>query len=169
MNIKNLIENYAAEAGVTLSFDDAGACTLPLEGDRALHLQLRDEGNELDILALLGTVPSAVRALVFTRLLSANLYWKETLGATLAWQDELQQVVLAYPLRADVTDEATVRNVFDRFIDLQDAWAARLAREIDAAASVSALEDTETDLAEQTVLSELDAAAGSADETRLEV
>lgn len=136
-----ILEEYASGNGVALEFDDDGACTLPLSDDRVLHLQLRNDGAELDFLALLGTVPEEVRAFVFERLLSANYYWKETQGATLSWHADLEQVVLTYPVRVDSVDGPTLRGILDRFLDLQAAWSERL-REL----SVEADEAGDADL-----------------------
>jgi len=127
---KKAVEAYAAGNGVTLAFDENGACTLPLDGERVLHLQFREEVGELDLLALLGTVPEELRASVFEGLLAANYYWKETLGATLSWQEDLEQVVLTYPIAVASVDEATLCGAVDRFTDLQAAWAERLKGEI---------------------------------------
>ena len=68
-----------------------------------------------------------VRADVFTELLAANFYWQETFGATLSWNADLEEVVLIYPLPlADATPES-VETIFNRFVELQSAWAERFA------------------------------------------
>lgn len=156
MNTREMLTAYAAENGVTMNFDENGACTLPLSDDRVLHLQFRDELGELDLVALLGTVPDERRAYVFERLLAANYYWKQTVGATLSWQDDLEQVVLTYPIKVETTDEATLRSILDRFVDLQEAWAERLQREIEDAETAAELDLADLDLSE---LAELPSAA----------
>jgi len=148
MNAKEVLTVYAAESGVKMEFDENGACTLPLDEERVLHLQFRDGTGELDLLALLGTVPEELRGYVFEKLLAANYYWKETLGATLSWHEELEQVVLTYPIKTETTDEATLRGILDRFADLQNEWAKRLAVEI-AEAEVSAdMDDADDELSD---------------------
>ena len=78
-------------------------------------------------MATLGPVPDEIRADVFTELLSANFYWKETFGATVSWNADLEEAVIIYPLSlADSTPES-VETIFNRFVELQSAWAERFA------------------------------------------
>lgn len=59
--------------------------------------------------------------------MAANFYWQETFGATLSWNADLEEVVLIYPLPlADATPES-VETIFNRFVELQSAWAERFA------------------------------------------
>lgn len=155
MNSKELLMALASERGVTMTFDENGACTLPLEGERVLHLQFREELGELDFVAILGTVPVELRGSVFTRLLSANYYWKETLGATLSWHEELEQVVLAYPVKVDAIDEATLGGTLDRFVDLQAAWAERLRDEIAKAEALLDVDEAGEELSDLELMAEL--------------
>lgn len=148
MDAKKMLEAYAAENGVTLSFDENGACTLPLADDRVLHLQFRENDEELDFLALLGTVPEEARAVVFEKLLAANYYWKETVGATLSWQAELELVVLTYPIRPASVDEATLRGTLDRFVALQEEWAGRLQGMIEKADILEKAADADMEMSD---------------------
>lgn len=78
-------------------------------------------------------MPEDARAEVFAGLLAANFYWKETLGATLSWNADLEEAVLIYPLPlADATPKS-VETVFGRFVELQAAWAERFAGMVAAA------------------------------------
>ena len=83
--------------------------------------------NELDFVATLGGVPDEVRAAVFTELLAANFYWKETFGATLSWNSDLEEVVLIYPLPLVGATSESVETIFTRFLELQAVWSDRLA------------------------------------------
>ena len=143
--IESTLKDIGAKNGLEIAFDENGACTLELSDGRVLLLQERAGLNELDFVATLGPVPEDVRASVFTELLAANFYWKETFGATLSWNADLEEVVLIYPLPlADATSES-VETVFMQFIDLQAAWAARLADRIAAAQEGEAEKDDDDD------------------------
>lgn len=125
-NLAMALKELGEKNGFDIALDDNGACTLELADGRALCIQERANMNELDFVAILGEVPDAVRAEVFADLLSANFYWQETLGATLSWNADLEQVVLIYPLPlADATSE-TLESIFTRFLELQAAWKDRL-------------------------------------------
>ena len=82
--------------------------------------------KELGEKAILGEVPEDVRAYVFTELLSANFYWQETLGATLSWNADLEQVVLIYPFPLAEATPGSLESIFTRFLELQAAWKDRL-------------------------------------------
>ena len=130
---ESILKEIGAKRGLEIALDENGACALELDDGRCLLIQERADLDELDFVASLGKVPDEVRAAVFTELLSANFYWKETFGATLSWNADLEEVVLIYPLAlARATDES-IDAVFERFIDLQAAWADRLAGLISAA------------------------------------
>ena len=132
-DIRSTLKEVGARNGLEIELDENGACTLELDDGRIMLLQERADLNELDFVATLGPVPEDARAEVFTELLAANFYWKETFGATLSWNADIEEVVLIYPLPlADATSES-VETIFTRFADLQSAWAGRLADAIAAA------------------------------------
>ena len=126
-DIETELRELGEKNGFDISLDENDACTLELADGRPVVLQLRASLNELDFVAILGSVPGDRRADVFTDLLSANYYWQETLGATLSWNPALEQVVLIYPFPlADATPES-LESTFERFLELQAAWKDRLA------------------------------------------
>ena len=63
---------------------------------------------------------------MFKELLSANFYWQETLGATLSWNPDLEQVALIYPFPLADATSSTLENIFTRFLELQAAWKDHL-------------------------------------------
>ena len=133
MEIDSILKEIGARNGLEIALDENRACTLELSDGRAVLLQERAALNELDFVATLGEVPEDVRAEVFADLLAANFYWRQTLGATLSWNAELEQVTLIYPFPlADATPES-LETIFSRFLELQAAWKDRLSELIDGA------------------------------------
>ena len=125
--VKSILKELGAKNGLEMALDENGACTLELADGRVMLIQERADLDELDFVATLGPVPEEVRATVFTDLLAANFYWKETFGATISWNTDLDEAVIMYPLNlANATDES-VETIFTRFLELQDAWAERVA------------------------------------------
>ena len=124
---KATLAEIGARHGLEMTLDESGACTLELADGRILLVQERADVGELDFVATLGPVPGEARAAVFTELLAANFYWHETYGATLSWNAELEEAVIMYPLRLAEATAESVETVFTRFLELQSAWAARLA------------------------------------------
>lgn len=145
-NLAQALKELGQKNGLNLALDDNGTCSLELADGRPLVLQERVNLNELDFVALLGEVPDAAHADVFRELLAANFYWEKTLGATLSWNADLEQVVLIYPLPlADATAE-TLDSIFKRFLELQAAWKERLEGLVaEASANAEADDDDEAD------------------------
>ncbi|MBR6022647.1 MAG: type III secretion system chaperone [Kiritimatiellae bacterium] len=130
-NLGQALKELGAKIGFDIALDENGTCTLELDDGRPFVLQERPELDELDFVATLGGVPEEDRAEVFADLLAANFYWRQTLGATLSWNVELEQVALIYPFPlADATSE-TLEAVFSRFLELQAFWKERLAALVD--------------------------------------
>ena len=125
--IEETLKEIGARNGLEIAFDENRSCTLELSDGRVMLLQERADLNELDFVAVLGPVPDEIRADVFTELLSANFYWKETFGATISWNADLEEAVIIYPLSLSDATPKSVEAIFTRFVELQAAWAARLA------------------------------------------
>jgi hypothetical protein len=142
-NLAQSLKELGEKIGFDIALDADGTCTLELADGRPLVIQERANLDELDFVSVVGEVPDALRAEVFTALLSANFYWNGTLGATLSWDPGLEQVVIIYPLPlANATDE-TLENVLKRFLELQAAWKDRLAELISEAEDEENLADDE--------------------------
>lgn len=125
--IESILREIGAKNGLEIALDENGACTLDLADGRVMLLQERANLNELDFVATLGPVPEEARADVFTELLAANFYWQETFGATISWNADLEEVVLIYPLQLAGATPESVETIFNRFVELQAAWAERFA------------------------------------------
>ena len=122
LDIKQVLKEIGAKNGLEMSLDENGACSLELADGRVMLIQERADLDELDFVATLGPVPEELRAKVFTELLAANFYWKETFGATISWNADLEEAVITYPLGlADATAES-VETIFTRFAEL---WLSR--------------------------------------------
>lgn len=142
-NLAQALKELGAKIGFEIVLDDNGACTLELADGRPLCIQERANLNELDLVSILGEVPEAVRADVFTDLLAANFYWQKTLGATLSWNADLEQVVLIYPFPLADATPATLESIFTRFLELQAAWKDRLDEMVADAQKPEADDDAE--------------------------
>ena len=126
-DIQPILKELGAKNALEIELDENRAATLELADGRVMLLQERADLGELDFVATLGPVPDELRAEVFTRLLAANFYWQETFGATISWNAELEEAVIIYPLALAGADPKSIEEIFARFLDLQAAWAGRLA------------------------------------------
>ncbi len=95
---------------VNLQFDDGPAVVLAAE-DEALI-----------IFAQLGEAPEHATGLMET-LLSANLFWRDTAGATLSLEPDTRAVLMAQRLpEAALRDTAVLRLAVDRFAMMLNSW-----------------------------------------------
>ncbi len=143
--IEATLKEIGSKSGLDIALDENGSCTLELADGRVIVLQERADLNELDFVANLGTVPQETRAEVFTALLSANFYWNETFGATLSWNADLEEAVLIYPLPLAEATPESVETIFNRFVELQSAWAERLSNLVAAAQEDEPVDDVGDD------------------------
>ena len=143
--IEATLKEIGSKSGLDIALDENGSCTLELADGRVIVLQERADLEEFDFVANLGTVPEETRAEVFTALLSANFYWNETFGATLSWNADLEEAVLIYPLPLAEATPKSVETIFNRFVELQSAWAERLSNLVAAAQEDEPGDDADDD------------------------
>ena len=143
--INDVLGEIGKRNGLDMALDENGACTLELADGQVMLIQERAEMDELDFVATIGQVPEEVRAEVFTELLAANFYWKETLGATISWNADLDEAVIMYPLALSGAMDVSVETIFTRFVELQSVWADRLAGLVAAAQERNGEEPGEDD------------------------
>ena len=112
LDIKQVLKEIGAKNGLEMSLDENGACSLELADGRIMLVQERAGLDELDFVATLGPVPEELRAKVFTELLAANFYWKETFGATISWNADLEELdslaKVAYKRLCDEFEDAPI-------------------------------------------------------------
>ena len=125
--LRQMLKDIGDKNGLEISLDENGSCALELSDGRVLLIQERAGLDELDFVATLGPVPEEKRAAVFTDLLAANFYWDETFGATISWNADLEEAVIMYPVGLAAATPESVETIFARFLELQSAWADRLA------------------------------------------
>ena len=125
--LRQMLKDIGDKNGLEISLDENGSCALELSDGRVLLIQERAGLDELDFVAPLGPMPEVKRAAVFTDLLAANFYWTETYGATISWNADLEEAVIMYPVGLATATPEYVETIFARFLELQSAWADRLA------------------------------------------
>lgn len=112
-----------------LAWDEGGECTLLFDDRIGVNLSM-DAGSEaLVMYGIVGQVAPSERASIYPLLLNANLFWKDTAGATLGTDVATGTVVLAQstPL-AGLSVDATVKRL-ELFVSLVASWTKQLAGE----------------------------------------
>lgn len=132
--VQRLFDEVSERTGmprVDLSENDSAA--LPFGEDMLLHIHYRAEIPEVDFTVPLGSVPKRKKAAVYERLLSANFYWVGTQGATLSYQDNLDEVILQFREDAVNLTAERLQRVLEGFLTVAIGWKERLAKLIENA------------------------------------
>ena len=150
--VQKLFDEVSARTGIPrIDLSDNDSAALPFGEGMLLHVHYRAEIPEVDFTVPIGTVPKRKKASVYERLLSANFYWVGTQGATLSYQDDLDEVIIQF--REDTANLSVERlqSVLEGFLSVAIKWKEKLAKMIENA-------DEEDDSDEE---GDLDPAAGS--------
>ena len=132
--VQKLFDELSSRTGmprIDLSEDDSAI--LPFGEGMLLYVHYRAEIPEVDFTVPIGSVPKRKKASVYERLLSANFYWAGTHGATLSYQEDLDEVIIQF--REDTTSLGVERlqSVMEGFLSVAMEWKGRLAKIIDGA------------------------------------
>lgn len=132
--VQKLFDELSSRTGmprIDLSEDDSAI--LPFGEEMLLYVHYRAEIPEVDFTVPIGSVPKRKKASVYERLLSANFYWAGTHGATLSYQEDLDEVIIQF--REDTTNLGVERlqSVMAGFLSVAMEWKGRLAKIIDGA------------------------------------
>ena len=132
--VQKLFDELSSRTGmprIDLSEDDSAI--LPFGEGMLLYVHYRAEIPEVDFTVPIGSVPKRKKASVYERLLSANFYWAGTHGATLSYQEDLDEVIIQF--REDTTSLGVERlqSVMEGFLSVAMEWKGRLSKIIDGA------------------------------------
>ena len=129
---QSVLKEFSAQYGVEgFALDEAGTLTMGMDGILYVF-QHNDALDTLVLMAGIGGVPEEARAAVFGQLLSANLFWGETGGCTLAWEPGGETVVMQYSLPADGLGAERFGEVFDGLRATAGEWRDRLRQWVEA-------------------------------------
>ena len=132
--VQKLFDEVSARTGIPrIDLSDNDSAALPFGEGMLLHVHYRGEVPEVDFTVPIGSVPKRKKASVYERLLSANFYWVGTQGATLSYQDDLDEVIIQF--REDTANLGVERlqSVLEGFLAVAMKWKEKLAKMIENA------------------------------------
>lgn len=90
-----LVCDFAAKAGLALEPDDEGVWTVPIGANVFAHILYHADLRQVLAYASIGELPAGAKDEVRARaLLTANYYWQDTRGFTLAMEHETRHLVV---------------------------------------------------------------------------
>ena len=104
-----------------LAFDEAGGCALGFDA-AALQLTKLAEAGQVLACAPLGYLPVESAQPLLRELLSANVLFRGTQGATLGADAETGLVTIAYVIPLQGCDEVRFNQSLQNFVQIADRW-----------------------------------------------
>ena len=132
--VQKLFDELSSRTGMPrIDLSEDNSAILPFGEEMLLYVHYRAEIPEVDFTVPIGSVPKRKKASVYERLLSANFYWAGTHGATLSYQEDLDEVIIQF--REDTTNLGVERlqSVMEGFLSVAMEWKGKLAKIIDGA------------------------------------
>ena len=130
--VQKLFDELSSRTGMPrIDLSEDNSAILPFGEEMLLYVHYRAEIPEVDFTVPIGSVPKRQKASVYERLLSANFYWAGTHGATLSYQEDLDEVIIQF--REDTTSLGVERlqSVMEGFLSVAMEWKGRLSKIID--------------------------------------
>jgi hypothetical protein len=101
--------------------------TLTLQFDESVTVVLSAEDDDLVVFGRLGEAPTQSQTFL-ENLLSANLFWRDTQGATLSLDPDTRAVLIAQRLPERAWREVDdLRQAIERFAHLQQSWTTEIS------------------------------------------
>lgn len=132
--VQKLFDELSSRTGMPrIDLSEDNSAILPFGEEMLLYVHYRAEIPEVDFTVPIGSVPKRKKASVYERLLSANFYWAGTHGATLSYQEDLDEVIIQF--REDTTSLGAERlqSVMEGFLSVAMEWKGKLSKIIDGA------------------------------------
>ena len=132
--VQKLFDELSSRTGMPrIDLSEDNSAILPFGEEMLLYVHYRAEIPEVDFTVPIGSVPKRKKASVYERLLSANFYWAGTHGATLSYQEDLDEVIIQF--REDTTNLGVERlqSVMEGFLSVAMEWKGKLSKSIDGA------------------------------------
>lgn len=132
--VQKLFDELSSRTGMPrIDLSEDNSAILPFGEEMLLYVHYRAEIPEVDFTVPIGSVPKRKKASVYERLLSANFYWAGTHGATLSYQEDLDEVIIQF--REDTTRLGVERlqSVMEGFLSVAMEWKGKLSKIIDGA------------------------------------
>lgn len=123
MHIKDLLLQYSQEKQTEpLSLDSEGKCHLRIENTFTVSIESIEDENLVYFYALIGPAAVQNKEKLYQRLLSANLYGKDTQGSILALDPLRDEVILYETLPVDCSDYQDFKIKLETFISQVSYW-----------------------------------------------
>lgn len=127
--LETLLQQLGERVGLPdLAWDEGGECTLLFDDNVGINLSVEEDNQALVLYSIVGQLAPSVRTQAYEQLMSANFFWKDTLGATLGADTTTGTIVMAQSIPLSIIDLDVLENMLEHFIGLTENWMKRLAK-----------------------------------------
>lgn len=145
--VQRLFDDVSESTGMPrVDLSDDNSAVLPFGEGMLLHVHYRAEIPEVDFTVPIGGVPKRKKAWVYERLLSANFYWVGTHGATLSYQDDLEEVIIQFREDIATLTAQRLQRVMEGFLSVAIEWKGKLAKLIEGADEEDEMDGEDADI-----------------------
>lgn len=127
MELNALLESLAAQIGLPqLSLDNNGVCRLVFDAKLTLDLEPADNGATVYLYAVIGNAPLTAPGELFSSLLSANYFCRETGSAFFSYDTDSGDILLQQKFLLDGLTPPVFLAQFEQFVATAESWLARI-------------------------------------------
>ncbi|MCX5769441.1 MAG: type III secretion system chaperone [Candidatus Hydrogenedentes bacterium] len=142
MDSRERANQLVMEFGAMLTVDglqldpDNNSCVLLFDQEILLNIEYDAPADRMIFYVYLGELPQANAEPLLRELLSANLFWMRTRGATLALEEGTNGIILLYAHPLEDLDKAKFEAVVQNVVQQAENWKKRVG-EIKAKTAVA--------------------------------
>ena len=124
-----LLNEFGGVIGIeSLTLNEKNGCTLSFD-ELIVNIQYVEEDNAFLLFSDLGKIPEAKNSELYKALLTANFYRSQIINAAFSYCESTDSIVLILLQPIDNLASGQLDEIFQKFIDLVDAWTVRIKQE----------------------------------------
>ena len=128
MDLGNILKEFGQATGLgPLALDGNNLCRLVFDGNLTVDIELLPDGRRFYVHAVVGPLPGSGGPDLLRSLLGANLFGRETGGAVLALDPDLDELLLFREFDAAATDYDAFVAALEALLNALERWRKVLA------------------------------------------
>lgn len=127
MDFKNLITDFGKSAGLDhLTITEDGTCAIRFDDRITLNIERDPIKDVTHLYVVLANAQQSLSAEKMRLMLCGNLFGHDTGGATLALDENQQEIVLCRYVDFDIPDVATLTSIIEKMAQAADQWIEKI-------------------------------------------
>lgn len=124
--LQKILASFGGKIGIPeLKFDEDNYCCL-LFDEIGINLETDLETGQIFFSSPLGPIPEKVDQAFFEMLLEANYFYKDTGGASIGINREVNKIQLIYSIPYQGLDQTQFEQIMESLVNLSELWTKRI-------------------------------------------